>query len=134
MLNISPEKICYIIVKAREFDAKVEPVEPDPGSNPADGGEREILSDYRDDPTYEELARSLEVLNNEEMVELLALTWLGRGDYTKDECADAVAQAWQTRNERAVPYLTGIPLLSDYLEEGLSQLGYSCEEYEIDRL
>ncbi len=51
MLNISPEKICYIIVKAREFDAKVEPVEPDPGSNPADGGEREILSDYRDDPT-----------------------------------------------------------------------------------
>ncbi len=48
MLNVSPEKICYIIVKAREFDAKVEPVEPDPGSNPADGGEREILSDYRD--------------------------------------------------------------------------------------
>ncbi len=68
------------------------------------------------------------------MVELLALTWLGRGDYTKDEWADAVAQAWQTRNERAVPYRTGILLLSDYLEEGLSQLGYSCEEYEIDRL
>ncbi len=134
MLNVSPEKICYIIVKAREFDAKVEPVEPDPDSNPADSGAREIRSDYRNDPTYEELARSLEVLNNEEMVELLALTWLGRGDYTKDEWADAVAQAWQTRNERAVPYLTGIPLLGDYLEEGLSQLGYSCEEYEIDRL
>jgi hypothetical protein len=33
-LNISPEKVCYIIIKAREFDAKVEPVEPDPGSNP----------------------------------------------------------------------------------------------------
>ncbi len=134
MLNISPEKVCYIIIKAREFDVKVEPVEPDPGSYPADSGEHDILSDYRDDPTYEELTGSLEVLNNEEMVDLLALTWLGRGDYTKDEWSDAVKQAWQTRNERAVPYLIGIPLLGDYLEEGLSQLGYSREEYETDRL
>ena len=134
MLNISLEKMCYIIIKAREFDAKVEPVEPDPGSNPADSGAREILSDYRNDPTCEELWTALDVLNNDEMVDLLALAWLGRGDYTKDEWADAVAQAWQTRNERAVPYLIGIPLLGDFLEEGLSQLGYSCEEYEIDRL
>ncbi len=134
MLNVSLEKMCYIIIKAREFDAKVEPVEPDPGSNPADSGGREILSDYRNDPTCEELWTALEVLNNDEMVDLLALAWLGRGDYTKDEWADAVAQAWQTRNERAVPYLIGIPLLGDYLEEGLSQLGYSCEEYETDRL
>ncbi len=134
MLNISLEKMCYIIIKAREFDAKVEPVEPDPGSNPADSGAREILSDYRNNPTCEELWTALEVLNNDEMVDLLALAWLGRGDYTKDEWADAVAQAWQTRNERAVPYLIGIPLLGDFLEEGLSQLGYSCEEYEIDRL
>ncbi len=134
MLNISPEKVCYIIIKAREFDVKVEPVEPDPDSNPADSGAREIFSDYRNDPTCEELWTALEVLNNDEMVNLLALAWLGRGDYTKDEWADAVAQAWQTRNERAVPYLIGIPLLGDFLEEGLSQLGYSCEEYEIDRL
>ena len=34
-LNISVDKVCYIALKAREFDAKVEPVEPDPGSNPA---------------------------------------------------------------------------------------------------
>lgn len=27
MLNISPEKVCFIMVKAREFDAKVAPVE-----------------------------------------------------------------------------------------------------------
>ncbi len=134
MLNVSLEKVCYIIIKAREFDVKVEPVEPDPDSNPADSGAREILSDYRNDPTCEELWTALEVLNNDEMVDLLALAWLGRGDYTKDEWADAVAQAWQTRNERAVPYLIGIPLLGDFLEEGLSQLGYSCEEYEIDRL
>lgn len=32
-LTISPEKVCFIIVKAREFDAKDEMTEPDPGSN-----------------------------------------------------------------------------------------------------
>jgi Protein of unknown function (DUF3775) len=31
-------------------------------------------------------------------------------------------------------YLTGTPLLADYLEEGLSQLGYSLEDFEIGRI
>jgi hypothetical protein len=35
-LTISPEKVCFIIIKAREFDAKDEVTEPDPGSNPSD--------------------------------------------------------------------------------------------------
>ena len=42
-LNIDPGKVCFIILKAREFDAKVDPVEPDPGSNAADDGERAVL-------------------------------------------------------------------------------------------
>jgi hypothetical protein len=29
-LTISPEKVCFIIFKAREFDAKDETTEPDP--------------------------------------------------------------------------------------------------------
>jgi Protein of unknown function (DUF3775) len=31
-------------------------------------------------------------------------------------------------------YLIGTPLLGDYLEEGLSQLGYSIEDLEIGRM
>jgi hypothetical protein len=31
-------------------------------------------------------------------------------------------------------YLLGKPLLSDYLEEGLSLPGKSCEQFEIGRL
>jgi len=30
--------------------------------------------------------------------------------------------------------LIGTPLLADYLEEGLSQLGYSIEDFEIGRM
>ena len=38
------------------------------------------------------------------------------------------------RNKRTALYLAGTPLLGDYLEEGLAELGLSCEEYEIGRL
>jgi hypothetical protein len=31
-------------------------------------------------------------------------------------------------------YLIGTPLLADYLEQGLSQLGYSLEDFEVGRL
>jgi hypothetical protein len=31
-------------------------------------------------------------------------------------------------------YLLGTPLLGDFLEEGLSTLGYSCEEFELERV
>jgi hypothetical protein len=37
--------------------------------------------------------------------------------------------------EKHIPrYLLGTPLLGDYLEEGLSQLGYSLEGFEVNRL
>jgi hypothetical protein len=133
-LNISPEKVCYIIVKAREFDAKVEPVEPDPGSNPVDMGEREILEDYADDPTLTELRAAIDDLNDDEVVDLIALAWLGRGDFAKSEWEDAQALANERHKHHSANYLTGIPMLGDYLEEGLSHLGYSCEDYEINRL
>lgn len=133
-VNISLEKVCYIIVKAREFDAKVDPVEADPGSNPADSGEREILEDYSDDPTFAELYAAIDGLNEDEVVDLIALAWVGRGDFTVDEWADARSLANERHRRHSARYLIGIPTLGDYLEEGLSVLGYSCEDYETERL
>jgi hypothetical protein len=133
-IDISSEKICYIIVKAREYDVKVPPVDPNPGSNPADGGEREILEAYANDPTAAELAEAIDELNEDEAVELIAMLWLGRGDFSRDEWAEAVALARERHRKHAAQYLMGIPQLGDLLEEGLSQLGHSCEEFEIDRL
>jgi hypothetical protein len=133
-LNISPEKVCYIIIKAREFDAKVEPVEPDPGSNPVDTGEREVLEDYEDDATLAELREAIDDLNDDEVIDLIALAWLGRGDFGKTEWAEARALARERHRHHSATYLTGIPALGDYLEDGLAELGHSCEAYEIDRL
>lgn len=133
-LAISMEKVCYIIVKAREFDAKVDPVEPDPGSNPADGGEREILEDYPDDATYFELRAAIRSLNDDEVVDLIALAWVGRGDFTGDEFKEARHLARERYRHGSASYLVGMPALGDYLEEGLAALGYSCEEFEAGRL
>jgi hypothetical protein len=133
-LSISPEKVCYIIVKAREFDAKVEPVEPDPGSNPADSGEREVLEDYDDDATLTELQTAIDDLNDDEIIDLIALAWLGRGDFAKDSWEEAKALARERHRHHSWPYLIGMPALGDYLEEGLASLGHSCEDYEAGRL
>lgn len=131
-LNISREKVGYIITKAREFDVKVEPVEPDPGSNPADDDDSEILEDYADDPTFAELRIAIDGLNDDEIVDLIALAWCGRGDFAKEEWQEARSLARQRHRHRSSAYLVGMPALGDYLEEGLSTLGYSPEDYETD--
>lgn len=132
-LEIAVEKVCYIIIKAREFDAKEEGDE-DSGSNTADDGEREILLDFPDDPTYLELRSFLESLNHDEFVDLLALVWLGRGDYTVEEWQEVIAEARGIVDKKAPEYLLGIPLLADFLEEGLNALGLSCEDEEREHL
>lgn len=132
-LAIPVEKVCFIIIKAREFDAKEEGDE-DEGSNTADDGEREILLDFPSDATYLELRSFMEALNRDEFVDLLALVWLGRGDYTVEEWNDVIAEARSIVDKKAPDYLLGIPLLSDFLEEGLNALGLSCADEEREHL
>ena len=133
-LTISPEKVCFIIIKAREFDAKDEVTEPDPGSNPSDDRDAAVLEDHEDDPVVEELTALINSLSEDEQIDLVALTWLGRDDYSASDWPTVRAEASRAHNDRTAQYLLGIPLLGDFLEEGLSTLGYSCQEFEIDRL
>lgn len=133
-LSIDPETVCFLIIKAREFDAKVDPDDPNSGSNPADDKEIDILENRRSDPTYAELLGTLEALNEDELTDLVALTWIGRGDYTKDEWAEAKAQAALNPAETTADYLLGTPLLGDYLENGFTELGYSCEDADREHL
>lgn len=133
-LSISPEKVCFVIVKAREFDAKDAVTEPDPGSNPSDDGDVSVLEDHSDDPVVEELTSFIDALSEDEQIDLVALAWLGRDDYSAEDWPEVRAEAADAHNARTAGYLLGMPLLGDFLEEGLSVLGYSCEEFEIDRL
>lgn len=129
-LGIDPDKVCSLITRVRQFQVKVDPVEPNPASNMADDGFREILEDYTNDAVVAEIRQFLAGLNEEEYRNLLALMWLGRGDYDKDEWEDALVEADNLKAERGPDYLIGTPLLSDYLEDALNELGYACEGTE----
>ena len=133
-LTISPEKVCFIIMKAREFDAKDEVTDPEPGSNPTDDMSVEVLEAHKDDPVVEELTSLINSLSEDEQVDLVALAWLGRDDYSASDWETVREEAGRAHNQRTAEYLLGMPLVGDYLEEGLSMLGYSCEEFEIGRL
>jgi hypothetical protein len=134
VLTISPEKVCFVIIKAREFDAKDEVTEPDPGSNPSDDNDAAVLEHHADDPVVEELTSLINSLSEDEQIDLVTLTWLGRDDYSAGDWAEVRAEAARAHNARTASYLLGIPQLGDFLEEGLSLLGYSCEEFEMNRL
>jgi hypothetical protein len=130
MLEIAPEKVAHVIVKAREYHSKVAAWDDTPWSGDAEDDPSSILEDFADDSTRAELAAFINRLNVDEQVHLVALAWVGRGTFSADEFAEAVQTA---RDERVNPtsrYLLGMPLLADYLEEGLEKLGLSAEDAE----
>jgi Protein of unknown function (DUF3775) len=131
-LSVPLETLVYIIEKAREFDAEVPPVLTDDGSNPIDdeAGDTTILEDRPDNPTAQELKEALNTLNDDQRDEIVALTWVGRGDFTNEDWDEAVSAAHDRHNGDETRYLMGTPLLADYLEEGAAQLGYAREDLE----
>jgi hypothetical protein len=133
-LTISSESVCFIIVKAREFDAQDVVTDPDSASNATDDNQASVLEAHSDDLTQKEIVAFINALSDEEQADLVALLWLGRGDGTMEDWDDLRDEAQRQHNNRTAAYLLGEPLLSDHLEEGLSQFGFSCEDFEIDRL
>ena len=133
-LTIPTKKVCFIIIKVREFDAKDQVTEPDPASNPSDDKEAAVLEEHEDDPVEEELTSLIGALSQDEQVDLVALTWLGRDGTTAADWPEMRREAARAHNARTASYLLGTPLLGDFLEEGLSMLGQSCEDFELGRL
>lgn len=133
-LSISPEKVCFIIVKARAFEAKDVLTDPDDSSNASDDGMRAVLEDHGDDPVRRELVAFIRALNEDEQVDLVALAWIGRGDGDAETWDEIRAEAQRAHNDRTASYLLGEPLVADYLEDGLAAFGLSCDEFEEGHL
>ena len=122
-LAISPEKVGFLIEKAREFDAKEASTDPDSGSNASDDNMIDVLTDNGDDPVVREITGFINSLSEDEQIDLVALMRLGRGDGSIDEWTDLRREAADGHNSRTASYLLGEPLVSDFLAEGLDQFG-----------
>ena len=137
-LGVAPEKVRFIIVKARQFDAKEADSDPDEGSDAIDDGMTDVLEDdSQNDAVEQELISFINGMDEEEQINLVALAWLGRGTYGIDEWQEALDTARAEHNKRTAQYLLGLPLLGDYLAEGLEAFGESFddetdEEYEAE--
>lgn len=129
-LNIPLPMLTYIIAKAREFDADLsESSPPSADSFLIPDLEDDFLPSSTDDTPYDDLHSALALLNDEQMVTLVALLWVGRGDFDRHEWRQARLAASEILDERdGVEYLCGTPLIADYLAEGLDTLGHRLDE------
>jgi hypothetical protein len=131
-LTINPDAAFAIMLKAREFDAKVEQTDPDSGSNPSDDGGIDTLETDDSDDTQREIDSAISDLNDDEQLDLIALILVGREDYTLEEWESARREAGTVGRAHVAKFVTDIPLVSDFLEEGLSQFNLTVRDY-LDR-
>lgn len=133
-MEIALEVVCHVIHRARELVADLNPLDDEPGRRAADDTSDELPEEdnagLSESPEYEELKEYIQNLNDDEQIELVALTWVGRGTYTADDWDEALEVARDEHAKNAARYLLGQPLLADELEQGLDEFGLSCEDVD----
>lgn len=128
MLDINPETVCFLASKLREFQVKEEVTIPEVPGSPTDDWARQVLADHLDDYCYQELVATVRDLEPLQQTHLVALMWVGRGDFELEEWDEALQLARNEWTPRTGDYLSATPMAADYLEEGLALFGYSCQE------
>jgi len=123
-LSISPEKVFFIISKSRQAESSAAGLEGEEASADDMPQDRSARTDLA------ELAGFIRDLNEDEQIDLVALTWLGRGDGEVGNFRELRAEASRAHNNRTASYLINTPMLADYLEEALSEFGLSSEDFE----
>ncbi len=129
-LTIATDRVCGLVVRARQFAGKYLAPDTEDGSNAADDGMAVVLEFDPNDSITIELRQYIAGLNVEEQADLIALAWLGRDSGTREDWAGLRAEARERNTQRTADYLMGMPLLADYLEEGLAVFGESCLDFE----
>ena len=104
MLEVSIAKIVRVIFLAREY-----------------GPDSSHLMEY------------ISGLNDDEKSSLVALLWIGRETYGPEDFDEAKSTAELEATAPTENYLSGIPGLSEYLEDALDMLGIDVTDAE-DRM
>lgn len=129
MLQVNPETVCRLIELAQSVHVREQGGTPEEGGNAIDDDwTQAMLADNGDNTSYQEFETIVKDLDPDQQHEVVALLWLGRGDYTLEEWDGIVKQARDEWTPETAQYLIGHPLLADELREGLELHGHSCEE------
>lgn len=133
-IEVSRNRLAQIVLLARAFDAQTSEPDPDEASNASDDRLISVLEARTDSPIGQELREAIESLSDDEQAVLVALTWIGRGDFECDELEKAVTTAFERRQGSTVDYLVGIPLLGDLIEVGAAACGIDLADEEAREL
>lgn len=125
LLDVNPDTVNVLINKAHVFHGKEGVINPEETTSSSGNLASDILTDRREDATYEQFKVLVDDLEPDQQVALVALMWVGRGDFEPEEWDAAVEQARDQWAPNTAEYLLSTPQLADYLEEGLCALGYS---------
>ncbi|MBX3561976.1 MAG: DUF3775 domain-containing protein [Sphingomonas sp.] len=127
------ETLCRLILRARELEAQIPAADPDADADEVDdyddeGGEAlSVLEDELNDSVEEEVQALLDDLAEDQLAEVLALAWVGRGTYDASEWDEAFEEAGALNPDERMDELTDMPLLAGYLDAGLAAFDYSCD-------
>ncbi|WP_426663886.1 DUF3775 domain-containing protein [Rhodanobacter aciditrophus] len=131
VLAIPVDTACYIVRKLREYENMDLLVEREELSNPLEREDVDELveqeNEYSFDPVRQELVSFIGDLTEDQKIDLVALMWLGRNNASAADWQSIRDEAAQAYNARTSDYILGSPLAGDFLEEGLSALGYACD-------
>lgn len=133
-LGVSDETLAAIVLEARAFDVTVPETDENEASNDIDDDEISVLEDQSDNPAEQVLLEGIAGLSMEEQETLVALVWVGRGDFDAAEWEDARKMAAERDNGDVAHYLSGIPMLGDYLEAGAAALGIILSDTEAQTM
>jgi len=125
--------LCRLILRAKELEAQVPAQDPDEDPENVDeldddGNEAlSVLEDELNDGVEEEIQALLDDLAEDQLAEVVALAWVGRGTYDNSEWDEAFAEANDLAPDERIEELLDMPLLGGYLEAGLAAFDYSCD-------
>ena len=91
------------------------------------------IDDIEGEEEFDEstLSTFIEELNEDEQAALVALAWVGRGDYEAEQWEEAVAMAKErAASGSTADYLIQMELAADLLAEGLGAFGFSIDDIE----
>src|SRR5665213_3153083 len=94
MFKINQGIICNIIKKAREINISDDVTLPENLGDLSDAEWEHILIEYQNDPSYQELKNLINELKPDQQQDIIALMYIGRGDFTKNEWNEARKQVY----------------------------------------
>lgn len=128
MLKISTAKIARAIARAREHDDIAASWENQIQQSFHEELGDAILDAFATGATRGTLAEFIETLNKDEKASLLAIALIGRGTFPPESLDEVVEKARSEPIYTGDNYLIGIPLLAEYLHEGMAKLGLPIGE------